>query len=512
MAERIELPPELRGTTEEQLKEIRSYLYRIATALNTNQALAGSETVSLTDDERVLMENISRANAGASGVYQPAGRYAEAETLKSLIIKTAQFVKNVQDNYNLILYGEESAQSDFGTWNRKKGLRVDVTPDGIKQTYSYAEIIKGLKEYAINAKCYIKTGYLHDDDQELPVYGVAIGKDIVTFSEDGSETYVDGNKVAELTADELAFYQNETKVASYTGSKLSFYNNGVEVMYIQNGKLYAAGGLEITSAQGIKMTSSGFVQILGKDNSIIQLVGINEDDQTQTIFQADSSGVVQAKTIESSEAEMADLTVTNLTVRGNMNAAIPIPNIVISTNPPASGNSTIWLEPNNGVLTPFSYTESVNDAHTGSSWTTITTKLKWTQTCNLAAGIAATGAKKLKISGKLYKNGGTTEWTSTLEVVVNLRNSNVSTINLGTVGTFPNNQSLRWDYGFSKEYIIDQTTPIDSGEIESITYTWTISGTTDEFANLSYPHAVTLTCSGETGSGSSDECTVHYIP
>ena len=226
MAERIDLPPQMQGTAEEQLKLMRSYLYRVATVLNVNQDMVGNEAVSLTDEERILMNNISKVIGSGDDTYYPGGHnYQEAETLKSLIIKTAKFVKTVQDTYNLILYGEETAEGDFGTWNRKKGLRVDVTPDGIKQTYSYAEIIKGLKDYEINAKSYIKTGQLRTE-QGLPVYGVAIGKDVVTFSEDGTETYVDGNKVAELTADELSFYQNEQKVASYTGSQTTYYLNG----------------------------------------------------------------------------------------------------------------------------------------------------------------------------------------------------------------------------------------------------------------------------------------------
>jgi len=86
--------------------------------------------------------------------------------------------------------------------------------------------------------------------------------------------------------------------------------------------------------------------------------------------------------------------------------------------------------------------------------------------------------------------------------------SDSSTIDLGTVGTFPYMQSLKWDYGFSKEITISAAI---AANIVSITFTFTLSRTTDPTAYLSYPHNMTLICSGETGSGSSDECTVHYI-
>ena len=235
MAERIDLPMmDLSGSTHKALQEMYSYLYRTANAINVNLDQIGNGA--LTDDESALMNQLTAA-VNSEEPAQYTYNYAEAETLKSLIIKTAQFVKNEVDNYRMVLFGEESAEGQYGNWKRKKGLRVDVTPDGVKQTYSYAEIVKGLKTFEVNAKNYIKTGYLRTSGG-VPVYGVAIGKDVVTFSEDGTETYNDGNKVAELTADALSFYQNGNLVAKYTGSKVSFYAGGSEVMYIQSGKKY----------------------------------------------------------------------------------------------------------------------------------------------------------------------------------------------------------------------------------------------------------------------------------
>ena len=323
MAERIDLPMTPAGTEQEQLQQIFSYLYRTAQILNANMENAGSENVALTDSERMLFNQFTAANnAAADQVYTPAFNYAEAETLKSLIIKTAQFVKNEVDNYRLTLFGEESADSSFGNWKRKKGLRVDVTPDGVKQTYSYAEIIKGLKTYEINAKNYIKTGYLHDDANNLPVYGVAIGEDVVTFAEDGTETYNDGNKVAELTADELSFYQNETKLASYTGNKISFYCGGQEVFYIEydaeqnTRKICCVTDMEIMSG-GLFKISAGSVFIVDSAN-----------------LQIDETG----------------LTVIGGTIKSNlylMDGSQPLSkdDIVVSTTQPEAAEGRIWIKP-----------------------------------------------------------------------------------------------------------------------------------------------------------------------
>ena len=265
MAERIDLPMmDLSGSTHKALQEMYSYLYRTANAINVNLDQIGNGA--LTDEESALMNQLTAA-VNSEEPAQYTYNYAEAETLKSLIIKTAQFVKNEVDNYRMVLFGEESAEGQYGNWKRKKGLRVDVTPDGVKQTYSYAEIVKGLKTFEVNAKNYIKPGYLRTSGG-VPVYGVAIGKDVVTFSEDGTETYNDGNKVAELTADALNFYQggkmvaqyasnalnfyqNNSLVAKFTGSKISFYAGGSEVFYIQSGKIYSSVDMELGSAKNV---------------------------------------------------------------------------------------------------------------------------------------------------------------------------------------------------------------------------------------------------------------------
>ena len=313
MGRMIEFPPTMAGDEQQQLQTLYSYLYQTAEALNINLAEIGNNA--FTDAEMKIVRQIS---GEPSDQWQDG--MAETETLKSLIIKTAEFVSNTVNEFRLNLLGEYVTEGKFGKYVRNTGLDVDVTPTGIQQNYSFQEIIQGLKTYEINAKNYIKTGLLRTVNG-LPVYGVAIGKDVVTFSEDGTETYNDGNKVAELTADELSFWQNSTKVASYTGtaitmycngskrvtfdgngvslfkgnttlatytgtaidlysngskrmtadgdgvklyngntmlanygsSKLSFYNGGNETFYIESGKLYSAGDMEIGSGKKIKI-------------------------------------------------------------------------------------------------------------------------------------------------------------------------------------------------------------------------------------------------------------------
>ena len=245
MGERIDLPPTLQGDEQAQLKQMWSYLYQLSEAINNNlDAIGGND---LTDSERMSMQQILQA----AGVSQDEVS-SEYETLKSLIIKTADFVQTSLQEYRMVLFGETLASSQFGQVNRRTGMDVAVTPDGVLQKFSLREIVKDLKTYEVNAKNYIKTGLLRTVSS-IPVYGVAIGKDVVTFSADGTETYNDGNKVAELTADELSFWQNGVKVAGYTGNRISFYYNGTEAFYIQNGKIYAAADLELGAGKKVKI-------------------------------------------------------------------------------------------------------------------------------------------------------------------------------------------------------------------------------------------------------------------
>lgn len=248
MAERIDLPPTLQGDEKSQLEQMWRYLYQLSESINNNlEAIGGND---LTDSERMIMQKIT--TSGGDDLVP-----SEYETLKSLIIKTADFVQTNLQEYRMKLLGETVASGQFGRYVRQTGLDVEVNPEGITQNYSFQEIVQGLKHYEINAKNYIKTGLLRTVSS-IPVYGVAIGKDIVTFSADGTETYNDGNKVAELTADELSFWQNGVKIAGYTGSRISFYYNGTEAFYIQNGKIYAAADLELGAGKKVKIGNWSF--------------------------------------------------------------------------------------------------------------------------------------------------------------------------------------------------------------------------------------------------------------
>ena len=321
---------------------------------------------------------------------------------------------------------------------------------------------------------------------------------IVNTAEGYTDNQLSNYSTTEQTAQAISAY-----VASNAYGKIS-------------GILITADGIEETGSKYIKLTSGnstftlepakismntgGIVSILGQDNSVIQLKG--GTGNAQTIFRADSTGVVQAKSVDASDVTAASAVITNLRVTGNLYANLNIPNIVVSSSQPAAGNATIWLEPNTSVVTPFDITRNIPDV-AANSWDTVT-QFSYRKTSTLGTSIAAQGTKRIKIAGNLYKNGNDSEHVSTLDMVVNL--SDTSTVSIGSV-SFPAGQSFLWDYGFSKETTVNITSNVS---IVSVTFTYTSTG--DRYIYTSALNSLTIEAIGETGTaGSSDECTVHFI-
>lgn len=251
----VETPGIPSGNEKQQLEQMFRYLSRLADDLNVNlDAIGGNE---LTDDERIIMQQILAKAAEDAGIPEEdavARAGQEMESLKSLIIKTASFVQTKLDEMRTNLIGETVAEGKFGKYVRRTGLDMVVTPEGITQNYTLQDIVTGLSNYEVNAKNYIKTGLLRTVSS-IPVYGVAVGKDVVTFTQDGQEIYNDGNKVCEMTADEISFYNNSSKTVSYTGSAITFYSDNTKLMEVKPAEIaFYQSGNKVGSMTGTAVT------------------------------------------------------------------------------------------------------------------------------------------------------------------------------------------------------------------------------------------------------------------
>jgi hypothetical protein len=229
--------PSITGVTErEQLAQIKNFLYQHIEQLQF--ALNSIGSVNTT----VVVSPTSRPTSSQT----PASSEATFNSIKALIIKSADIVNAYYDVINSRLESEYVAQSDFGEYAQQNSQEITQNATSIEQLFSNVQQITtnidNLNFTLGEVYAHIRSGHLYDDDNGLPVYGLEIGqKNLV----DGNEVF---NKFARFTADRLSFYDH----------------NGAEVAYISNYRLYIYN-VEITGIYKI----GGYVDTVMANGDVI---------------------------------------------------------------------------------------------------------------------------------------------------------------------------------------------------------------------------------------------------
>lgn len=196
--------PELSGSTEaEQLRQIRSYLYSLASQLQ--YAFDGAEQEQQT----------------ALSTPRTAARQEETPTLssiKSMIIRSAEITQRIAEKLETRLSGKYVAQSQFGTFTQMTEQRIAASAEELRQEFTNWQRIETdveeIRSSLLEVSASIRTGLLYEQE-DGPVYGVEIGQQ---EREDGVVRF---RKFARLTADRLSFYdRNDTEVAYVSDSAL----------------------------------------------------------------------------------------------------------------------------------------------------------------------------------------------------------------------------------------------------------------------------------------------------
>lgn len=206
----IRLPELTGGSTEQQMRQIQSYLYSLASQL------------------QYAFENVSREQEQVRQVQTAAQEKTPVQTfaaLKSLIIKSADIVESYSREIERRLEGKYVAQSQFGTYSQETEQKIRENAEGIVQSFRNVQALQSMVESVESAvveiNAYIRTGLLYSREDGEDVYGLEIGQQT---RQDGAVRF---QKFARLTADRLSFYDR----------------NDVEVAYISDYQLH------ITSAQ-----------------------------------------------------------------------------------------------------------------------------------------------------------------------------------------------------------------------------------------------------------------------
>ncbi|MBR5948213.1 MAG: hypothetical protein IKZ82_06140 [Clostridia bacterium] len=273
------------GSADEQLRDIRSYLYQLTDALNAcdTSALAVLDEISAAINAGENAEAVSLSEEGL--------RLQEYSSLRSLIIKTADYAIANSESISLSMRGNYVAVSDFGRYFEEATVDIEGTPWGITQLYSYSAGIDAENmDYRTEQENYIKSGLLYYNESSQPVYGVGVGTIYGNFSVYGlttdtvinnAKTYYtksgnvytpveepvqselstyyervmsrqSGQMYSTFTADEMAFWSGSTKLAYMNTSSINFPNANI------TGGSIAIGGT--TQSPTFSVSNAGYMQ------------------------------------------------------------------------------------------------------------------------------------------------------------------------------------------------------------------------------------------------------------
>ena len=176
-----EKPPILQGSTQEQLRAIRDYLFRMANSLEaaaTAPAVVTGTTVTRTrTDGTVVTETGSAAKADTDAIRKSAAE------LRALIIKHANELQAEMDTKEEQYNGRFLAQSEFGTWERSLDSRIQTNAQGVVESYGFQESISStrreVEEYFTQMDGQIRRGFIEnpdypDNSSDEFIFGIAI--------------------------------------------------------------------------------------------------------------------------------------------------------------------------------------------------------------------------------------------------------------------------------------------------------------------------------------------------
>ncbi len=223
------------STNEGQMRQIRSFLHQLTDQLN--YALKDVES----SVERV--RTIVVEDSGKSEEEKAASTF---NSIKSLIIKSADIVSTYSEEISKTLSGEYVAQSVFGTYSEHTSNRIAANSSKIDISFTNQQAVESKVESIDSALRGITAGVvvgIVSEEGGIPMYGIELRQEV---EENGDVTY---RKFARFTSEKLAFFDQ----------------NGREVAYISDRKLHI-----LTAEIDSSLAMGGFVLTVQSDGSIIR--------------------------------------------------------------------------------------------------------------------------------------------------------------------------------------------------------------------------------------------------
>ena len=211
MSVELRFPNITAQNTEGQMAQMQSYMHQLVQQLNW--ALSTIDSAKQGDTSNIVIN--SGKNGGRTSL-SPEEAEDTFNSIKSLIIKSADIVKAYEETMKETFKGSFVAQSDFGTYLQNTQLTVETDSKTISEYFTNVQkITDGIEEEIRNQNAYIRRGLLEDG-----IYGIEVGE----------------------TTDKGVY----NRYARFTAKKLSFYDeNKNEVAYIGSGCLYVVGKISL---------------------------------------------------------------------------------------------------------------------------------------------------------------------------------------------------------------------------------------------------------------------------
>ncbi len=228
--------PNIQGATaQEQLAQTKSYLHQLVQQLN----------VALEDVENRVAAVTPPNSQSAHRQEQQAE--ATFESIKGLIVKSAEIVNAYYDEVCTRLEGVYVAESEFGTYAQNTAQQIRANSTAIESAFTNIQTIltdiAALEHTVVEANAYINAGLLYYSESGVPVYGLEIGQ---RNKLDGVEVF---HKYARFTADKLSFYDSNNNEVAYVSDR-KLHITVVEVM----GQLLRGGLADIIQPDGTVVT------------------------------------------------------------------------------------------------------------------------------------------------------------------------------------------------------------------------------------------------------------------
>lgn len=232
-------------TPDQQLLQMRSYLYQLAQQLNwafsTVSAGDGGSSGGTPQTQTVTVAGNAKID--------PQNTFS---AVKGLIMKSADIVNAYSEIIEKRIQGGYLSRSDFGTYSEHTSQQIHESSTNIQQLFQnnreLSDTVNSLYDAQVGTNAYIKTGLMYEDNQGLPVYGLEIGQ---TNDVNGEITF--------------------TRFARFSSDRLSFYDrNDTEIAFISDYRLYISNA-EVTGA----LTLTGKFKIFYDHGLAFQWIGGN---------------------------------------------------------------------------------------------------------------------------------------------------------------------------------------------------------------------------------------------